>query len=85
MRETLESLWEEYYAEKCAKIETEEERALAKTAAEKREIMRGLLTMEQGVALENYIEALYELQIVFLKKAFLKGCRFLTSFFRETG
>ena len=38
MNEKLEKLWNEYLAEKCAEIDTEEERLLAKKAAKAHQI-----------------------------------------------
>ena len=43
-----------------------------------------LLTKEQSVAIENYIETLYEIQSSYSKKAFFKGCKLATSLLFET-
>ena len=85
MDEILEKLWNEYFAGECATIETEKERELAKKVAEKHKTANALLTKEQGCAIEEYVDALYETQSSFVKKAFFKGCEFAASFFLETG
>lgn len=84
MRATLEKLWSEYFAEECAAIDTEEERALAKKAIDLGRAVNESLTKEQLDAVEKHIEALCELQEVFVRKAFYKGCRFASSFLFET-
>lgn len=76
MKEMLENLWNNYFAEECAVINTKEERALAKKIVE----MRDQITAEAAEALEQYVEALFESQGVFIKKAFFKGCEFTVSF-----
>lgn len=83
MRKTLEGLWNEYLAEKCAVMDTEEERVLAKEALKKHKIANDLLTKEQSDAIEAYIDTLCEMQESFVKKAFFKGCRFATAFLIE--
>ena len=49
------------------------------------EALGELLTKEQSTAVEAYVDALYEIEGCFVKKAFLKGCEFATSFFFEAG
>ncbi|MBE6698968.1 MAG: hypothetical protein E7584_01835 [Ruminococcaceae bacterium] len=85
MKETFEKLWNEYFAEECAAIDTEEERALVKKALKMHEMVNELLTREQIDAIEKYIETLFEMQDSFVKKAFFKGCEFAISFFFEAG
>ena len=85
MKKTLEKLWKEYFAEECAAIDTEEERTLAKKALDMHKMVNELLTKEQIVATEKYIDALFEMQNSFAKKAFFKGCEFATSFLFEAG
>ena len=68
--------------DKCAVMDAEE-KALLKQAIELQKIANVLLTKEQSEAVERYIDALYEIQSVFAKKAFFKGCEFATSFFLE--
>ncbi len=84
MQEILENLWSEYFAEKCAVIDTDEERVLIRKIDELHEKTKKTLTQEQNSALEKYIEALYENQGMFVKKAFFKGCEFAVSFLFET-
>lgn len=83
MRETLEKLWNEYFAEKCALINTEEERALIKKAVDMQKSANETLTKDQRKAIQEYIEAIYEFQSFSVKKAFFYGCEFATSFFFE--
>ena len=81
MKETLEKLWNEYFAEECAIIDTAKERALAKKAVEIHKTANELLTEEQRVVVEKHIETLCEIQEAFVKKAFFKGGEFVASFF----
>ena len=76
---------EGFFAEECAQIHTEEERRLLKKVIKMHERARKILTGEQSEAVEAYVEIIYELQSVFLKKAFVKGCEFATSFLLEMG
>ena len=85
MKKTLEKLWNEFFAEECAVIDTKEERALIKKAAEIHKAANELLTKEQSDTIEKYIEVIYEIQGFFIKKAFFSGCEFATSFFLESG
>ena len=83
MNEKLEKLWNEYLAEKCAEIDTEEERLLAKKAAKAHQIANDLLTDSQIDALEKYVDTLCDIQDAFVKKAFFKGCEFAITFLFE--
>ena len=85
MKERLEKLWKEYLMEECAAIDTDEERALTKKAAELHEKATALLNEEQEDAVEKYVSALCDLENLFAKKAFLKGCEFAVSFLTEAG
>ena len=85
MKITLEKLWNEYFAEECAAINTEEEKALMKKAIEMQKKANESLTKEQSDAIEKYIEVLYQIQGCYIKKAFFDGCEFATSFFFELG
>ncbi len=85
MKETLEKLWNEYFAEECLMIDTDDERALVEKAAEMHEKANELLTKEQIDAIEKYIETLYDIQDFFGKKAFFRGCEFTTAFLFEVG
>lgn len=77
----LSKLWEEYFAEECARIDTKEEKALMRTVTETQNAANELLTKEGKDAVQAHIEALYELHSRFVKKAFFKGCEFAVSFF----
>lgn len=85
MKETLEKLWNEYLSDGCAAIDTEEEKQLTKKTVELHEKANALLTKEQEDAVEKYVDALCDLEALFVKKAFYKGCEFSVSFLLETG
>ena len=85
MKHTLEKLWDEYFAEECAVIDTEEERMFLRKAAEVHKKASELLTKEQNNAIEKYTEALYDIQAYLTKKAFFKGCEFTISLFVDAG
>ena len=83
MKITLEKLWNEYLLEQCSAMDTDEERELTKKAVELHEQVTDLLTAEQEHAVEAYVDALCEINSLFAKKAFLKGCEFAVSFLLE--
>ena len=85
MKKTLERLWDEYFLELCAVIDTEEERKLIKEIADLHKKASALLEKEQEKAVEKYVDALYDMQALFVKKAFCKGCKFAASFLLEIG
>ena len=85
MENFLEELWNEYFAEKCAVIETKEERALMKAASEMHKKINTLLPKEEIKIVEKYTEVLYEIQSISNRKAFFKGCEFTISFSLESG
>lgn len=83
MKETIERLWNEYLIEKCSAIDTDEERQLARKATELFESVSVLLNKEQQDAVEKYVDALCDIEALFVKKAFCKGCEFTASFIGE--
>ena len=83
MNNTFYRLWDDFFAEECALIDTDEERALIRRANEIRKNLDVLLTPEQNKKAQEYAESIYAIQNVFLKKAFFKGCKFAFSFFIE--
>ena len=85
MKEMMEVLWSEYFAEECAVISTKEEPDLIRKVNEIHKKLDESLTAEQCETMETYMEALYEMQGAFVKKAFFKGCDFAISFFLERG
>ena len=85
MKEILEKLWSEYLWEKCAAIDTDEERSLAKSAIKLHEKANALLNKEQREAVEKYVAELCDIDTLFAKKAFFKGCEFAISFLLEAG
>ena len=85
MKETLEKLWNEYLEDGCAVIDTDRERELVKKAAEMHITANELLTGTQKEAVQEYVDALNDIQSLFARKAFLKGCEFAVSFILEAG
>ena len=85
MKETLEKLWNEYLLDECAAINTNEERTLMKQTVELHEKVNALLNKEQEEAVEKYVDALCDMEALFTKKAFFKGCEFAVSFLLEAG
>lgn len=85
MKDTLERLWDEYLSDECAKIDTDEERKLTKNTVELHEIANAMLNQEQKDAVEKYVDSLCDVEAIFVKKAFIKGCEFAVSFLLEAG
>ena len=83
MKETIDIIWSEYFAEKCASIDTMEEQALIKKLGKIHQTAKEKLSQEQNDVIEKYIDAIYEVQDYFIKKAFFKGCAFATSLISE--
>ena len=78
MKKTLEKLWNEYLLDECAVIDT-------KMAAELHEKANALLSMDQKDAVQKYVDSLWDIEALFAKKAFVKGCEFAVSFLLEAG
>ena len=85
MRETLEKLWNNYLLDECAVIDTDEERTLTRKTVELHEKVNTILNSNQQEAVEKYVDALYNSESIFVKKAFIKGCEFAISFLLEAG
>ena len=85
MKKALEKIWSDCFAEDCAAIETDEEKELAKKTAELCKEVNKMLTEEQKSAAQKYMDAIYEMQSVFVKKAFFNGCVFALRFAFEAG
>ena len=85
MKETLEKLWNEYLIDEGAVINTAEERNLTKEAVELHKKVNLLLNEDQKCAVEKYIDVLLDIEALFVKKAFVKGCEFSISFLLESG
>ena len=83
MKKTIEKLWDEYLMDECAAIEDNEERELTKKVAELHKAANALLDVKQQMAVEEYVETLSDLEALFVKKAFFKGCEFAVSFLLE--
>lgn len=83
MKETMERLWHDCFEEDCSTLNSEQEKALMKEAARLRESFEHEMTKEQIAVTQAYSDVLCELQIIFAKKAFLKGCEFTASFLFE--
>lgn len=84
MKKILENLWNQYFFEECAKIETEEEKILIKKANFLHEKANALMNQVQKNAIENYVGALHENESLLMQKAFFKGVRFAFSLLLET-
>ena len=84
MKKTLEKLWNEYLLDECAFVDSDVERCLTKKTAELHEKATNILNKDQKDAVEKYIDALCEIESLFAKKAFIKGCEFAVSFLSET-
>ena len=85
MKKTLERLWNEYLLDECAAIDTDEERNLTKEALELHEKANAFLNRDQKDAVEKYVDVLCDIEALFAKKAFIKGCEFAVSFLLEAG
>ncbi len=85
MKETLERLWNDYLLDECATIDTDEERGLTHSITELHKNASSLLNKEQELAVEKYVDALCDINSLFAKKAFIKGCEFALSFIIEGG
>ena len=83
MKEMLEKIWNEYFAEECSVIENDDERELIRKSAELHKQANSLLSEEQQLAVEKYIASLFDIESIFTKKAFCKGYRFAVSFILE--
>ena len=83
MKKITEKLWNEYFAEECAAIESKEEKELSKKAIEMHEKAIELLTKEQNEVVEKYVDVMCEISESFSKKAFFKGCSFSLFFILE--
>ncbi len=84
MKETLEKLWSNYLLDECATMDSDEERALTKKMGELHEQANALLNQSQQEAIDQFVEALYDLEALFVKKAFFKGCEFAVAFLWES-
>ena len=85
MKETLEKLWNDYLLNECAAMNTEEERALTRKAVTLRKKATASLSAEQKEAVDAYVNVLYCMESLFVKKAFFAGCEFSVSFLLEAG
>ncbi len=84
MKETLEKLWNDYLLDECATMDSDEERALTKKMGELHEQANRLLNESQQKAVEAFVEAAYDLEALFVKKAFFRECEFAVSFLLES-
>ena len=84
MKETLEKLWNNYLLDECSDIDTDEERQFIKKTAELHDRVNALINQEQADAMEEYVDAVSQIDAFLVKKAFCKGCEFAVSFLLET-
>lgn len=85
MKETLEKLWNEYLLDECAVMDSDAERKLTAKTAELHEKANASLSEEQKHAVQKYVDTLLDIDALFARKAFVKGCEFAFSFFLEAG
>lgn len=83
MKETLEKIWNDYFADECARMESKQEKALAKQAINLHNVANDLLSKEQRDAIEKYVDILCDINTSYARKAFVTGCKFATSFLFE--
>ena len=69
MKETLEKLWTDYFSDECAVVDTNEERVMLKQTAELHQKANDVLNAEQQEAVENYVDALCDMEALLVKKA----------------
>ena len=84
MKNVIEKLWDEYFSEECAVLNTEEEKELIERVVKAQKEANELLNREQREKVEKFVETLHEMHGISLKKAFCSGCEFATSFLLET-
>ena len=82
MKETLENLWDEYL---YSTVDMDRECQLTQKKIELKEKAMALLDNTQRAAVEAYVDAIYDIETVLIKKAFVKGCEFTASFLLEAG
>ena len=82
MKEMLENLWDEYL---CSTVDMDREGQLTQKTIDLNKKAMGSLNDEQREAVEEYIDAIYDIETVLIKKAFVKGCEFTASFLLEAG
>lgn len=82
MKETIENLWDEYL---YSTVEIDKDGQLTKKILDLNEKAMALLNDEQRTAVEAYVDAIYDIETVLIKKAFVKGCEFTASFLLEAG
>ena len=70
MKQTLEKLWNDYLADECAAVSSDEERKLAKITVELHEKVNSTLNEAQKNEVEEYVDALFDVEAIFLKKHF---------------
>lgn len=80
MKEIFENLWNEYLWDKCTTIDSDEERELIKRSAQLHEKVNALLDDDEEKAVNKYIDSIYDIESLFIKKAFFKDCEFATAF-----
>ena len=85
MKESLEKLWNEYLLDECALMDTNEEKELTRKTAVLHRKTDEILNKEQKQAVQRYVDSLLDIESLFAKKAFIKGCEFAISFILESG
>ena len=70
--------------DECSQIDTDDERKLMKKIVESRKRISTSFNKEQETAFEEHIDLLYDINAIFARKAFIKGCEFAVSFMSES-
>ena len=83
MYNTLDSLWSDYLLDDCGKMETQEEKDLAKKLVTYSDTLRATLSEEQKALLEKFADCLSAIDLLFAQKAFVSGIRFATAYLWE--
>ena len=82
MKSVLEKLWFDYISDESNKI-SEEEKAIVEKLNSFHDILVEKLDKKQCEELEEYIDLTCELDSLYTKSAFIKGCKFTASFLIE--
>lgn len=83
MYNTLDGLWSDYILDDCGKMETQEEKDLAKKLVAHSDALRAALSEEQKDLLEKILDCLSAIDLLFAQKAFVSGIRFATAYLWE--
>lgn len=83
VEDMLEKMWNDYFADECSRIDSDQERALVGQAIDLHDDLNDLLSEEECDVMEKYVDILCDINALYAKTAFLTGCKFAVSFFLE--